>query len=144
MFGFTYKLIWNTLDLIFFENFPNCFTEQELLPFLIKDGNVHTKDPSSLQINTEIASQLDFLSTMITWATPVNRSIFHIVDEMHSIQCMVTEKRSVKNKNTMILFINLKNKHFLLFRVQVLPMLEPQKVYFILNILNFQLQPALL
>ena len=38
-FGFKYQLVCDTLDQNFFENFPNCFTGQKSLPFLIKYEN---------------------------------------------------------------------------------------------------------
>ena len=40
---FNYQLIWNALDRNCFKKFSNHFTEQELLPFLIKTENSHSK-----------------------------------------------------------------------------------------------------
>ena len=75
---------WSTSDQTCFENTPNYFIKQNLLPFSNKNENVHPKYHNLLQINTDIISQLVFVPNMITRANPVKRPIDHNTDEIRS------------------------------------------------------------
>ena len=118
-FRFNYQLILNTLDQSCFENFSNHFTEQELLPFLIKAENTHPKYLHLLQINTDIFSQLEFLPDN-TRAITAKRPLGHIMMKFVQINQWSLKKILLTNHNKiLLLFFNLKHKQFLLFESQI-------------------------
>ena len=93
---FNFQLVYNTLDRIASENFPNLFTEHELLLFLIKDENDHLSYLSLLLINPDIFSQRESIFTRHTRANSLKRPANHIVEQLQSNQSMITEKTFVK------------------------------------------------
>ena len=87
-----YELFWNTLDQTCFENFANHFTDQELLSFLSKTENVHSKYLNLLQIKTEFVSQSEFSPDMITRAMISDRPVDQNIDDIRLNFSMITQR----------------------------------------------------
>ena len=76
--------------------FPNVSTEQEVIPFSIKNENFHPKHPNLLQINTDINSQLEILIMMFTEAISANRPIDQDKAEKRSNQLIFSEETFIQ------------------------------------------------
>ena len=79
-FRFNYQLIWNQIDQKAFQNFPQYFSKEELLPFLISEENKHPRFVNLTIIDSDIIFQLNFLSSALTHVTTPIRPIGHNID----------------------------------------------------------------
>ena len=79
-FRFNYQIIWNQIDQKAFQNFPQYFSKEELLPFLISEENKHPRFVKLTLIDSDIIFQLNFLSSRLTHVTTPIRPIGHNID----------------------------------------------------------------
>ena len=93
-FRFNYQLIWNQIDQKAFQNFPQYFSKEELLPFVISKENEHPRFVNLTIIESDIIFQLNYLSSALTQVTTPIRPIGHNID-------IRTEKSTVNPTVTM-------------------------------------------
>ena len=91
-FRFNYEFIWKKLDQNCFKDFPNFFTQQEILAFSIKEENVFSKYLYLVQINTDVIKQLELSATSITQPISLNKPFDSIKDEIRPSISMVSGK----------------------------------------------------
>ena len=107
-FRFNYQLIWNQIDQKAFQNFPQYFSKEKLLPFLISEENKHPRFVNLTLIEPDIIFQLNFLSLALTQVTTPIRPIGHNIDvqtaktTVNPTAIIMKEPKSVSVTNTQV------------------------------------------
>ena len=120
-FRLNYQLLWEQQDQQAYINFPQIFTETELLPYIIKNENKHLqyRNPTSLNITFFQQINLDNNYTTDYFETSENRPYFtsHISPEttpknkflMSYLNIQDNIPFNQKNKKTLIIFFKTNN-----------------------------------
>ena len=95
-FRYIFQPVWNTFYQTCFVNFSNHSTEQEWPPSLIGSENAHVEDLNLPQINNEIVSPPELVTSVITRAISAQKLFDQIFAEVRLHHSSISEKLIVE------------------------------------------------